>query len=115
LVTNAREMAEILSKAKALILPSSRETFSYTALEAMASGTPPVVSSAVPGDVVIDGFNGFRINSLDPLDYANVLEKLLRNEDFWLRVSLNSIEFAKRFDYIEIAKKYEEIFNRLQT
>jgi len=110
-----RTKAELLSRAKALILPSSGEAFSYTTIEAMASGTPPVVSSAVPGDVVIDGFNGFRINSLYPQDYASVLEKLLRNEDFWLRVSFNSIEFAKRFDYIEIAKKYEEIFNRLQT
>jgi len=50
--------AELLSRAKALILPSSGEALPYVTLEAMASGTPPVVSSAVPGDVVVDGFNG---------------------------------------------------------
>jgi len=40
-------------------------------LEAMACGTPAVVSSAVPGEVVVDGFNGIRVNSYDPGDYAD--------------------------------------------
>jgi len=108
-----RAKAELLSSAKALILPSSGEAFSYTALEAMASGTPPVVSSAVPGDVVVDGFNGVRVDSLNPVDYANALEKLFRDEDLWLRLSRNGVEFAKRFDYVEVAKRYENIFRRL--
>jgi len=108
-----RIKAELLSSAKALILPSSGEAFSYTALEAMASGTPPVVSSAVPSDVVVDGFNGIRVNSLDPVDYANVLERLLRDEDLWLRLSRSGVEFVKRFDYVEVARRYEDIFRRL--
>jgi len=61
-----KDKAELLASAKALILPSSGETVSYTVLEAMASETPPVVSNAVPGDVVVDGFNGLRVNSLSP-------------------------------------------------
>jgi len=108
-----RTKAELLASAKALILPSSGEALPYTVLEAMASGTPSVVSSAVPSDVVINGFNGVRINSLNPVDYANALEKLLRDKDLWLRLSRNGIEFVKRFDYMEVAKRYEDIFKRL--
>jgi len=108
-----RTKAELLSSAKALILPSSGEALPYTVLEAMASGVPPVVSSAVPGDVVVDGFNGVRVNSLDPVDYANALEKLLRDEDLWLRLSRSGVEFVKRFDYVEVARRYEDIFRRL--
>jgi len=66
-----REKLELLCRAKALILPSSYEAFSYATLEAMACGTPAVVSSAVPGEVVVDGFNGIRVNSYDPVDYAD--------------------------------------------
>ena len=105
--------ADLLASAKALIHPSSGEAFSYTVLEAMASGTPPVASSAVPSDVVVDMFNGIRVNSLNPLDYANALEKLLRDEDLWLKLSRNGIEFVKKFDYVEVAKRYENIFRRL--
>jgi len=79
----------------------------------MASGTPPVASSAIPGDVVIDGFNGVRVNSLNPVDYAKTLERLLRDEGLWLRLSSNGVEFVKGFDYVEVAKRYEDIFKRL--
>lgn len=105
--------AEILSRAKALVLPSSGETFSYTVLEAMASGTPPVASAAVPEDVVIDGLNGLRVNSQNPVDYANALEKLLRNEELWLKLHKAGTEFAKQFDHVNIAKRYEELVKGL--
>jgi len=72
-----------------------------------------VVSNAVPGDVVIDGFNGLRVNSLSPLDYANALEKLLKDEEMWQRLSKNGVEFVKKFDYVEITRRYEDIFRRL--
>ncbi|PUA31620.1 MAG: mannosyltransferase [Zestosphaera tikiterensis] len=108
-----RTKAELLSRAKVLILPSSGEALPYTTLEAMASGTPPVVSSAVPSDVVIDEFNGVRVDSLNPVDYANALEKLLREEDLWLKLSRNGTEFVKRFDQVEVARRYEDVFRRL--
>jgi len=107
------EKNELLCEAKALILPSSYETLSYVALEAMACGTPVVVSSAVPEEVVISNFNGIRVNSFNPEDYANALEKLLTDEELWLKLSRNGLEFVKRFDYIEIAKRYVSIISEL--
>lgn len=102
---------EILCSAKALILPSSGEAFPYTVIEAMACGTPTVVSSAVPGDVIIHGYNGLRIESLNPVDYANALEMLLIDEDLWLNIHRAALSFVKRFDHIRIARKYVDIFN----
>jgi glycosyltransferase involved in cell wall biosynthesis len=107
------EKNELLCEAKALILPSSYETLSYVALEAMACGTPVVVSNTVPEEVVINNFNGIRVGSLNPEDYANALEKLLIDEELWLKLSRNGFEFVKQFDYIEIAKRYISIINEL--
>jgi glycosyltransferase involved in cell wall biosynthesis len=107
------EKNELLCKAKALILPSSYEALPYAVLEAMACGTPVVVSSAVPEEVVINNFNGIRVGSFNPEDYAKALEKLLTDEELWLKLSRNGLEFVKRFDYIEIAKGYVSIINEL--
>lgn len=105
-IISKKELPELLCKSKALILPSSYETFPYACLEAMACGTPVVVSNAIPEEVVIDGFNGIRVNSFNPVDYANALEKLLLgNDGLWLNLSRNAFSFVKRFNYIDIAKK----------
>jgi glycosyltransferase involved in cell wall biosynthesis len=103
------EKNELLCEAKALILPSSYEALPYVTLEAMACGTPVIVSTAVPEEVVINNFNGIRVGSFNPEDYANALEKLLTDEELWLKLSRNSLEFVKQFDYIEIAKRYISI------
>ena len=108
-----KEKIDILCRAKALVLPSSGEAFSFTALEAMACGTPPVVSNVVPEEVVMDGFNGLRINSLDPKAYAEALKKLLTNSELWETLRKNGLEFVKQFDYISIARRYLNLINSL--
>ena len=108
-----KEKMELLCKAKALILPSKYEGFSYAVLEAMACGTPVVVSSAVPEEVVINGFNGIRVNSFNPKDYANALKKLLTDGELWLKLSRNGQEFVRKFDYVKVAKGYETIIREV--
>ncbi|MEM3907383.1 MAG: glycosyltransferase family 4 protein, partial [Nitrososphaerota archaeon] len=107
------EKNRVLCSAKALILPSSGETFSYTSVEAMACGTPPVVSYAVPEDVVVHGCNGLRVGTLNPVDYANALEKLVRDEELWVHMHQNAIAYVRKFDHIEVAKKYLELIEEV--
>ena len=105
--------AEVLSRAAALLLPSSHEAFSYAAVEAMASGTPPVVSEAVPPEVVVDGYNGVRVGELSPRAFAEAVKALLTDEGLWRRLSRNGVEFARRFDAAEVARRYEEVIRKL--
>jgi glycosyltransferase involved in cell wall biosynthesis len=107
------EKNDLLCKAKALTLPSSHEAFPYVVLKGMACGTPVVVSKAVPEEVLINSFNGIRVNSFNPEDYANALEKLLRDDELWLKLSRNGLEFVKQFDYMGIAKNYINIIRVL--
>jgi len=106
------EKIELLCRAKALILPSSYESFSYVTIEAMACGTPVVVSSAVPEEIVTNGYNGIRLNSYDPIDYANALDRLLKDEKLWLRLSQNGQVFVRQFDHVNIASRYLELIHR---
>jgi glycosyltransferase involved in cell wall biosynthesis len=67
----------------------------------------------VPEGVVVNGFNGIRVNSFGSEDYANALEKLLIDEELWLKLSKNGREFIKQFSHIEIAKKYIDFIREL--
>jgi len=79
----------------------------------MAYGTPVVVSRAVPEEVASNGYNGVRVGSFNPVDYANALERLLGDEGLWLTLSRNGLEFVKRFDYVNVAKRYLNLISRL--
>lgn len=54
-----------------------------------------------------------RIASMNPVDYADALEALFRDEGLWARLSEGGREFAKRFNHVEIAKRYAEILTAL--
>jgi uncharacterized protein YueI len=42
-----------------------------------------------------------------------VLEKLLTDEELWLKLSRSRLEFVKQFNYIKIAKKYANLASEL--
>jgi len=107
------EYVKTLCNAKAIILPSAYEALPYAVLESMACGTPVVVSEAVPEEVVTNGYNGIRVRGFNPRDYAEALERLLRDGGLWERLSRKSLEFVRQFDYIEVAKRYLEVFEEL--
>ena len=100
------ELTGLYSKAKAMILPSQYEALSYVIIESMASGTPVVVSSQISEEVVEADHNGFRIDTYEPAHYAKALAELLENQDLWTRLSSNGILSVKRFDHVEVARKY---------
>lgn len=80
-----------------LLIPSSYEGFGHPVIEASASGTPTIGSNAVPQEVLVDGFNGFRIPTLNPKAYATKLTEVIKNEELWKELHRNCIERAKRF------------------
>jgi len=53
------------------------------------------------------------VNSYDPDDYASALEKLLLGEMLWVKLSRNSLEFVKQFNYIEVAGKYIDVIREV--
>jgi len=38
---------------------------------------------------------------------------LLTDEELWLRLSRNGLEFVKQFDYVEVARKYLNIVREI--
>lgn len=92
------------------------ETFGLTILEAMAFGVPVIVPPiGGPAELVVDGTNGFLIDSRDSDALrARVLE-LASDEELCLRISANNVRRARDFapEYFEngIAAALEELWN----
>lgn len=97
------KIKKYLSESKILILPSLKETFSYSLLEAKLSGC---ITFATKGLEVPDGFIDYPINLENPKDMIDPVRKVLSN-------GFDPQNHSKNFtNPLEVArKKYENILS----
>jgi glycosyltransferase involved in cell wall biosynthesis len=81
----------LYSNAYCFVLPSLAEAFPMVLLEAKASGTPPIGSTAggIP-DIIIDGVNGLLFRKGDWKDLANKMLMLIADKNLRNKLTLNS-------------------------
>jgi glycosyltransferase involved in cell wall biosynthesis len=94
---NGYEKRELLLGSDAFILPSYGEGMPISLIEAMLCGLP-VISRPVGGikDFFINGNMGFLVESLDALEYAKCLEKLILDEALAIKISLFNNRYARK-------------------
>lgn len=74
------ELLDGLHAADAIVLPSRYEPFGIVALEAAATGTPLVASTAGGlGEAVVDGRTGYSFSPSDPEDLAKAVHRSLED------------------------------------
>lgn len=108
-------VAELMTCADLLLLPSASESFGLVALEAMASGVP-VVSSNAGGlpEVVEDGVTGHMGNVGDVEAMAEMGVSILRDNRKWLGMSVAAQKVAsERFGVDVIVPQYERYYERV--
>jgi len=94
------------------VFPSELEGFGQVLLEAMASGTPVICANKPPMcEIIGNGGVTFKVN--DPDDLAKKIVYLLKNRDILNELKKRSLEIVKKFDQIEIAKKYINYFQEV--
>jgi glycosyltransferase involved in cell wall biosynthesis len=108
------ELRELYSRVKVTSVPSTYQipVLSPTVLESLASGTPVVGgSTAISRDLLVDGYDGFRVY---PTDFSTLSERvslLTRNNELWNRLSINARSIAMHFDASVVSKKYVKLCN----
>ncbi len=101
-----KEMAEIYSRAKIVVLTSVFEGFPNVLVEAISLGTPVVAYDCVsgPSEIIIDGVNGFLVSERNPDHFVEALNKAMLME--WDTGQIQ--KSAERFLPERIGTKYRE-------
>jgi mannosylfructose-phosphate synthase len=110
------EMADWYRAAAVFALPSRYEPFGMTAVEAMACGTPTVVTTHGGLHELIDfGEHALFADPKRPVEFAALLGLALRHERLRRRLAVDGARFARRhFGWKGIAKRTLEVFASLR-
>jgi len=112
LLGNRSSVEEILAAADLMIMPSESESFGLAALEAMASGTPPITSNAggLP-EVILNGETGWTVPIGDVSTMVSKAYDLLTNETKLAKMSHRAREWAfEKFSIDKTISQYEQYY-----
>jgi glycosyltransferase involved in cell wall biosynthesis len=110
-------LAALYAAADVFVLPSLQESLGYTAMEAMACGTPCVAfnQGGVP-DVIDHQLNGYLAQPYDPADLARGIGWVLEDEDRRKRLSLHARhKVEQEFAVEKVAEQHTALYRELLT
>ena len=107
------EIYSILENSDIFIDTSLSEGFGLMPLEAMSFGVVPIVSNSFGiNDFIKHDENGIIINEVnDPAKYIEKIDKLLKDDKKYDKLSKNAYETGKKFDFDNVVEKYITTFD----
>lgn len=107
------ELPRFYSRMDVFVLPSLIEGFPMTALEAMASGIPVIVSENTFGrDVVIDGHNGFVVPIRDADAIVDRIRMLAHDESLRSTMGINARKTAEQYSWEAFGQRLINLITR---
>lgn len=106
------DVAQLLSLADLMLLPSEKESFGLVALEAMACGVPTIASNAggIP-ELITHGVSGYLADIGDVEQMASYARMLLTDDDAYQRMK-EACLYRARYTFCNdlITRQYEELY-----
>ena len=92
------QLADLLRHSRVLVHAAHNEPFGLSVIEALACGTPAVVTgTGGTGETVIDGKSGLYFQTGNVADLAKKLVRLFDDETYWQQLSAGAVEQASQF------------------
>ncbi|MBA2639944.1 MAG: glycosyltransferase family 4 protein [Nocardioidaceae bacterium] len=110
-------MAEVLRGASIYAMASRFEGFGMVLIEAMSVGLPLVSFDCPrgPGEIVIDGYNGYLVANGDVAEFSRCLLALMDDPALRARLGGASREAARGFEMAPIAQRWDVLFADLSA
>jgi glycosyltransferase involved in cell wall biosynthesis len=114
-VVSHGEKIHYLSKARAIVLPSIFEGFGIVVLEAWALKKPVIVADVEPlNKLVEDGLNGFVAKPNDPRKWAELISRLMSEEDLARKLGENGFQkLLREYTIQKTVKQFENVYIKL--
>lgn len=106
------DVVRVLNESRLLVLASIHEGLPKALLEALACGTPAVVTDACNAGGIIDT-TGLAVPAGDARALADAIIALLSDPDFWERCSRSGPEVAARYDWRAVAARDYAMYRAL--
>ena len=109
------DMHKLYQASNIFLLPSQGEGLPGVVMEAMSYGVPCVASNipCIP-DLIENSRTGFLCSKNNINDFANKIDKLLRNKDLRDKISKQGLNKIKEFEWSKVLKEYEEVYEAIQ-
>jgi glycosyltransferase involved in cell wall biosynthesis len=97
------------------IIASRYEPFGLTTMEAMACGTIPIVSSVAGSrEIIVDGLNGFIVDTHDRKTLAKTIEKALTDTKLHKKVADNAaFTIKEHYSWDKTVDKFLAVYKKL--
>lgn len=111
---NHEMVAAYYRNADIFVNPARYEPFGLTTIEAMACGTAPLISHVAGSkEIIIDGLNGFIINSHDRKLLGNQILKLLTEKKLLKKISENAaFTIKEHYSWDKISDKIINFYKK---
>lgn len=109
------KLDRLFSQSCVTVLPSLFEPFGLCCIESMKFGTP-VIGSCRGGmsEIIVDGVNGYLINPMDPVQIAERIESILRNDNDWFSMSNSALKTVEKKFFIEsVYQQYMDLYRSI--
>lgn len=104
-----------LDKANAFVLPSTKEGFSLSTVEAMLAGLPVIATrSGGPQEILKHEETGLLVDISNPEALAEAIERVVRDKEFASNLAKRAVTDAQaRFSIETMVSAYEQLYGEL--
>lgn len=106
------DIPQLLAQSDIVVLSSNYEGLSLSSIEGMASGCP-FIASDVPGLNDVVGGAGLLFPTGDAKCLANIINKLLKDNEYYKEISQACLKRANEYDINKMVDQYIELYQQL--